>query len=588
VAINTTVRSSADALWFVGLVQTTYALVFAAVGASLALLAALLRRTLIRGHRAEASVLCSFACTTTAALGCFGAFVAVQQAVIEPPTRLEVFPGVTALGLAAAVVTASLLFAWRRRLWMTGPITVIAGLAAILAAPLSAWRASERELGDPQATPSFSLVQDRRVLLLGLDGLEWHKLDSLMAAGRLPNFRSLCGRAVTSPLQTTSPTWSPILWTTMVTGVAEEVHGIRDFTEILLPGLRGGVQRLRKDPLLPEGWGLALLFEQGVQSGWLSEVPVRGYGRRTKALWNILSDQGAEVAVVNWFATWPAEKVRGFLISDNHPSRHAFLARKHGAAHPTTGGVSYPAALLTDLAAKLAVDLEAAPWSLDQLLALSFFADVPADQVAKLKKWIQGPEIFQIIHEGDRFASAAAQALWHREVQFLALYLSGVDNISHRFWQFDGVVDRYYEYVDGVLGELLPLLTENDTLVLVSDHGWSYQEGGRFGHDDAPDGVLVLAGAGVRESAEFSRKPTIFDVTPTILSLFGLPRARNMAGMILREALAPVAEESLSPAEVSTYGEHSPQWASVDESARQSGQGTEETMEKLRALGYVR
>ena len=123
--------------------------------------------------------------------------------------------------------------------------------------------------------------------------------------------------------------------------------------------------------------------------------------------------------------------------------------------------------------------------------------------------------------------------------------------------------------------------------LIVSDHGWSYDEGGRFGHEDAPNGVLILSGSGTRDGAVLSQKPSVFDVTPTVLALFGLPRSKEMVGKALLEALQPAAEGDLAGTTIDSYGTH--QLLLLDGGAFSvQDVGSKESVDKLRALGYVK
>jgi predicted AlkP superfamily phosphohydrolase/phosphomutase len=100
----------------------------------------------------------------------------------------------------------------------------------------------------------------------------------------MPNLAALIERGSRSRLLTISPTLSPVIWTTIATGVKPERHGIVDFTAV------------NKDT------GAA--------------VPVTSNLRRVPALWNILSGAGRTVGFVGWWASFPAEKVDGYIVSD--------------------------------------------------------------------------------------------------------------------------------------------------------------------------------------------------------------------------------------------------------------------------------
>ena len=69
----------------------------------------------------------------------------------------------------------------------------------------------------------------RRVLILGIDGLDPTILREFMEEGLLPNFRALAGEGDMAPLTTTMPPLSPVAWSTFITGMDPAGHGIFDF-----------------------------------------------------------------------------------------------------------------------------------------------------------------------------------------------------------------------------------------------------------------------------------------------------------------------------------------------------------------------
>src|SRR4030095_11598236 len=104
------------------------------------------------------------------------------------------------------------------------------------------------------------------------------------------------------------PMLSPIVWTTIATGKTPLEHGISHFVAV------------------------------NEKTG--AELPVTSQMRRVKALWNILSGAGREVAVVGWWATWPAESVRGAVVSD-HTCYH-FLFNAGASGSSDSIGVTQP------------------------------------------------------------------------------------------------------------------------------------------------------------------------------------------------------------------------------------------------------
>jgi hypothetical protein len=123
----------------------------------------------------------------------------------------------------------------------------------------------------------------RPLLLVGIDGATFDRILPLAEQGRVPNLAGLMERGSWGPLETLEPTVSPAIWTTVATGRLPEVHGIVGF--------------------------------DGVPGFTMSTLPTSQM-RRVRAFWNVLSEHGRSVGIVGWWATWPAEPVDGFIVSD--------------------------------------------------------------------------------------------------------------------------------------------------------------------------------------------------------------------------------------------------------------------------------
>ncbi len=75
----------------------------------------------------------------------------------------------------------------------------------------------------------FKNAQAKRVIILGLDGMDPGMTTKLMREGRLPNFAKLAEEGVFRPLATSNPSMSPVAWSTFSTGTDPGSHGIFDF-----------------------------------------------------------------------------------------------------------------------------------------------------------------------------------------------------------------------------------------------------------------------------------------------------------------------------------------------------------------------
>ena len=114
----------------------------------------------------------------------------------------------------------------------------------------------------------------RRVMIIGLDGATFDVLNPMMAAGRMPNVKRFIERGVSGPFESTRPPITPAAWTTFMTGKNPGTHGVVDFE--------------RYD----------------VHTGRLSFNSTQTVGH-VRTLWQILSEKGLRVGVINVPMTYP-------------------------------------------------------------------------------------------------------------------------------------------------------------------------------------------------------------------------------------------------------------------------------------------
>lgn len=70
---------------------------------------------------------------------------------------------------------------------------------------------------------------ERRLIVLGVDGMDPRLVDKYMRAGKLPNLEKLADSGTYMPLATSFPPQSPVAWSTFITGMEANGHGIYDF-----------------------------------------------------------------------------------------------------------------------------------------------------------------------------------------------------------------------------------------------------------------------------------------------------------------------------------------------------------------------
>src|SRR5262249_38920395 len=69
------------------------------------------------------------------------------------------------------------------------------------------------------------------VIFIGLDAPDWQLRDDYIAKGSMPNLARLVKEGTSGVLETIRPPLSPLVWTTMMTGVSPLEHGILDFAQ---------------------------------------------------------------------------------------------------------------------------------------------------------------------------------------------------------------------------------------------------------------------------------------------------------------------------------------------------------------------
>lgn len=74
-----------------------------------------------------------------------------------------------------------------------------------------------------------SSTQARKLIVLGIDGMDPHLLEQYMQAGKMPNFQRLKRKGSFRELRTSVPPESPVAWSDVTTGMNPGGHGIFDF-----------------------------------------------------------------------------------------------------------------------------------------------------------------------------------------------------------------------------------------------------------------------------------------------------------------------------------------------------------------------
>ena len=436
--------------------------------------------------------------------------------------------------------------------------------------------------GEPQRRATGT-----RVLLIGLDGADWNIIDPLVEAGRLPNLARLAREGVRGRLHSITPMLSPVIWTSIATGVQPSRHGIIDF--------------------------LATTGRDG------ERVPVTSTLRKTKAIWNMLSENGLSVGVAGWWASFPAEKVNGFIVSD----RVAYQLFGASVAHDQAReGKVYPPDL-GDLVASLIV----APETIGAAEVARYvrLPEDPASLPPEQNKLID--DLKTLLAAGDTYTTISLALRERYHPDFQAVYLEGTDTVAHLFMRyappllpgvdredqqrFGRAVDEYYRHADELVGRLVEAAGPDTAVIVCSDHGFRTGDNrpltdSRIGFGQAADwhrkyGIVILGGPPFRRHHDL-QEASVLDITPTLLALLGLPVAEDMDGRPILDAFDRAFLQAhpiryVPSYEIGTTASNTPPGTPAAGAPPPGAQGTtspldpqgdQELKQKLESLGYLR
>jgi len=182
-----------------------------------------------------------------------------------------------------------------------GVAGVLIALGALLLWPIRTMIRALRSRG------RMSRSRARRVIVLGLDGLDPGLVKLGFREGRLPHMKALRERGGFRPLATVWPAMSPVAWSSFATGTDAGRHNIFDF---LQRDLRSYLPILSSTKITPGGRILKI-------GPWRLPLgkPTIELLRRSKAFWQVLGENGVRSTVLRVPITFPPEKVDGHMLS---------------------------------------------------------------------------------------------------------------------------------------------------------------------------------------------------------------------------------------------------------------------------------
>jgi len=274
-----------------------------------------------------------------------------------------------------------------------------------------------------------------RVLVIGLDGATFRVLDPLIEAGVLPNLERLMIEGARGTLWSTVPPISAAAWTTFITGKNPGKHGIFHFVSLGLAAT-------------PE------VSDDVVEVGVGAYAVVNANSIRDATLWQMVSEAGKRLVVINVPMTYPPRPINGVMITS--------MLTPPGAEQYT-----YP------------------PELKDQLEDYQIELDL-----LRRRTTLSKAQIIHALAESVSMRGRVALRLMRQEPwDLFTIVFTETDRLQHRFWNYlcptaegyDGpearehrpALHRFFSDLDDWVGRLVEEAGPEVSVVIMSDHGFT-------------------------------------------------------------------------------------------------------------------
>lgn len=250
---------------------------------------------------------------------------------------------------------------------------------------------------------------DKKIVLIGLDGVPYNMIEEFSQDGTMLNMAKLITDGVFRKSESTIPEISSVAWSSTITGKNPGEHGIFGFTD------------LHKNSYQLKFPNFNDLKEEPFWQQW-----------------------DCESVIINVPSTYPSHDINGVHIS--------------GFVSIDINKSVSPASLiptLMDMDYRLDVDSSKAHESMDL-----FLEDLDKTLSARI----------------DCYRHLWAQGNW----QFFMLVFTGTDRLMHFLYEaYEDKSHRYHDKflehfrkIDSIIGEISERISDKDTLLLMSDHGF--------------------------------------------------------------------------------------------------------------------
>ncbi|MCF8008186.1 MAG: alkaline phosphatase family protein [Halanaerobiales bacterium] len=250
-----------------------------------------------------------------------------------------------------------------------------------------------------------------RILTIGIDGAEMSLIKKWIKQGELPNFKKLMDNGAHGLLRSTIPPITGAAWSSFQTGTNPGKHGAFNW-----------FKRSEKE---------------------YSAQPVTALDIKEPTLWSLLNKFGKKVGLIGLPVTTPPERVDGFIIP-------GLLTTKNARVQ------SYPKEFINRVK-EIVPDFKFSPkeWT----------------RGYKVNSWVD-----EMISDIEKKTKLTKQLIIENDWQFFMVHFMETDQIQHYLWhlldQKPYYILKIYKAIDRAIGRIKEYLDQDDTLIIMSDHGF--------------------------------------------------------------------------------------------------------------------
>ena len=363
------------------------------------------------------------------------------------------------------------------------------------------------------------------VVVVGVNGMELDVIRPLLLKGEMPNLERIVNNGAYGKLRTVSAPNCPRVYSTIFTSTKPEEHGVSGF---LVGGITANTNMLKEEPL-----------------------------------WSVLSKNDVTVGMANVPATFPVMPVNGYMISGmltrgKNCEDGVLCAPK--LSEVMGGDAVYPKTMQPELLKNVGdfyIDCERMPAA----------ADLKGHEKEVIDQWLTKVQLIR-----DEQTKLFDYLLTTHPTDFTMLGQSCEDRTGHWLYPIapfnagynasinsvrtQAFPDQYIAF-DKVLGSILKHVDENTYVIIISDHGIKplreFENKDPHAHmdhekttpviakhdfadgDDVP-GSFFAMGPGIKhDSRLMGFEASVYDITPTILHIYGIEQPKQMRGRVLTE-----------------------------------------------------